>query len=195
MASTSPFDKMNSLWPRRHPVRVDELALCDNAVETFPDNAMYWRIRGSLYELAAIELAAGADSEPASSLSGTVARLSSLSPEGSSVGDALIREAIRSLLQAVALEPGSEEVLLQLGVLHDSLDDFTQAESYLRRAMRIGQLPESYSALARVLAQLNDSNGAIRVLTSPVCPFADHIIIKQMRDSIVSGEWDAINDE
>ena len=147
----------------------ESVALATEAVEQFPDSRDIWHLRGDLFSLHATF------------------------PQESGVVQELCDGALASYERAIELDPNFSEAYESLGYLFDAHSNLTQkAEFYFREALRLGNGPNSYIGLSRVLAEQGRKADALDVLSGSKCPYANDESVNNRRLEIESGEWDPI---
>jgi tetratricopeptide (TPR) repeat protein len=154
------IETLEALYPQQEAASVEVLALAEKAVTEFPNSAKLWCIRGDLIQL------------------------------GTSEAKYELNNALESYERAIAVDPSFAEAYESIGFFYDAvMDDPESAEPAFRKAIEFGAGQNSYYGLARVLAELNQMEEALKILAPESCPHQDDPDIKQIKDEIESGMW------
>lgn len=136
------------------------LVLAEQAVSEFPNSAKLWCIRGNLIQLSSID--AGYELE----------------------------EALRSYEKAVSVDPKCSEAYEEIGYFYDTIMDAPKAaEPFFQKAIEFGAGAPSYHGLARVLAELNRAEEAVKLLSAENCSYHATADIVELIDEIRAGTW------
>ncbi|MGI8543454.1 MAG: tetratricopeptide repeat protein [Aridibacter sp.] len=139
-------------------------SLVEKAVKEYPESAKLWCLRGDLIQI------------------------------GSSETNYELNDSLESYKKALEIDPSSFEAHESIGFFYDDhLGNYSLAEESFRKAIDLGAGEESYYGLARVLAQLNQTEDALKLLEPDNYIYHNESEIKEIRDEISSGVW--LNDE
>lgn len=98
--------------------------------------------------------------------------------------------ALKCYERAIELDPASVEALnAKAAFLDVAHDNFPAAEALYRRALALGGDVDTYTGLARVLAQSGECQAALDLLDERCCPFASDDSVIVMRREIAGGTW------
>lgn len=160
MNESDYIDRLKALFPDQGDASVETLAVAEQAVTAFPDCAKLWCLRGDLIQLGTLE----ANYE--------------------------LEDILRSYEQALAVDPECAEAYESIGYFYDALmDDPQSAEPAFRKAISLRAGADSYCGLARVLAELNRTEEALRLLAPENCPYQDEAKVMEIKEEIESGMW------
>ena len=160
MNESDYIHRLQALFPHQGDASVEALAFAEQAVAAFPHCAKLWCLRGDLIQLGTLE----ANYE--------------------------LEDALLSYEQALAVDPDSAEAYESIGYFYDAvMDDPQSAEPAFRKAIILGAGADSYYGFARVLAELNRTEEALRLLAPENCPFQDEAKVKEIKEEIESGTW------
>ena len=135
------------------------LRLLDEALVEHPASVRLWNRRGDFIQLLE-------EMDPPYSLS----------------------DALASYERARALDPTDSEAYESLGYFFDAVADRVgDAEDMFRKAIELGAGADSWAGLARVLAQLDRSEEALKLLEPGSCPYADAPSVVDVRWEINQG--------
>ena len=99
-----------------------------------------------------------------------------------------LADVLSSYQKAVAINPHSAETHESLGYFYDVCEEENEkAESSFRKAIEFGAGMNSFTGLARVLAQKGKKPDALKLLSS--CAFNNDPKVREMEDDIKSGVW------
>jgi tetratricopeptide (TPR) repeat protein len=155
------LDEIERQWPQPGQSPSKEIAeLCQAAVNEHPESSTLW------YDLGIIMQRCGDEC--------------GFRPE----------DYLRCFENAVRCNAGNGEAQQELGnVLDTFFDDYARAERAFQKAIESGAGAESYSGLARTLAQVGKIDEALQLLSEPACPFHDDPEVQKMRTEIAAGDW------
>jgi tetratricopeptide (TPR) repeat protein len=160
MNESDYIDSLEALFPEEDEASVEALNLAEAAVAAYPSSTKLWCLRGDLIQL------------------------------GTSEAGYELEDALRSYERALTVDPHCAEAYESIGYFYDALmDDPQSAEPSFRKAISLGAGVDSYCGLARVLAELDRSEEALRLLSPENCPYHNEDEIVEIKEEIASGMW------
>ena len=108
-------------------------------------------------------------------------------------GTDVYQRAIPHAEEVIRTDPDYAEAWESLGFLHDIYaDNATSAEFAFRKAISLSAGPDSYSGLARVLAELGRQPEAVAVVLRGMNQYPDSDVLAKRMEEIRNGEWDPL---
>ena len=159
MDESDYIDRLEAMFPEEGEASAEAVCLAEEAVAAFPKCAKLWCLRGDLIQLSAVP---GYELE----------------------------DARRSYEHALSVDARCAEAYESIGFFEDAgMDDPQAAEPAFRQAISLGAGVDSYCGLARVLAELNHTGEALKLLAPENCPYQDDAKVGEIREEIESGLW------
>lgn len=106
-----------------------------------------------------------------------------------------LEDALKSYERAAALDPQCAEAYESMGYYHDVIaQDLERSEMAFRRAIELGAGEQSYSGLARVMAQRGRAKVEVLAFLKG-SPYAEAPCVQDMYADIEGGDWAPIEEQ